>query len=311
MISRPTFLVGAERSGTTMFRLMLTHHPEIAWCTEFGCAVDWLPPSGWPNLETYYETLANDRIFLSHQFTIDKTLAYPELVDSFLRQEQQRTGKPVIGALVHRHFDRLPRIWPDARFIHMLRDGRDVARSCIGMGWAGNVWTGVERWIEAEQLWDRFVSTLTPDRWTEIRYENLVSNPVAELTRICQFLGVDYHPNMLSYAGATTYDKPDPKLIAQWRTKLSELEIRQVESRIANLLAARGYPLSGLPALEVSPAMQRRLRHQDYWARIQYRVKFLGPRLFVEDYIARHVGSKKWRARVKATVNAKVQAALK
>ena len=56
--------------------------------------------------------------------------------------------------------DRLTRIWPDARFIHLVRDPRDVARSVIPMGWAGNTWVGVERWMEAERLWDRVRSSL-------------------------------------------------------------------------------------------------------------------------------------------------------
>jgi hypothetical protein len=63
---------------------------------------------------------------------------------------------------VHRHYDRLLRLWPEARFIHLVRDPRDVASSCIGMGWAGNVWTGVTRWIEAERLWDEVRGDLAP-----------------------------------------------------------------------------------------------------------------------------------------------------
>ena len=143
MIGSPVFLVAAERSGTTMLRLMLStirRSPGAAT----GYAVNLMPESGgWPDLAAYREFLLTNRIFrLGHGFEIDPNLSYPELVNSFLEQLQRRTGKPIVGALVHRHFDRLLRIWPDARFIHLIRDGRDVARSCIGMGWAGSVWTG-------------------------------------------------------------------------------------------------------------------------------------------------------------------------
>src|SRR6185369_10561789 len=96
-------------------------------------------------------------------FTVDRSLSYPQLIDSFLQQQRARSNKPLVGATVHRHFDRLLRIWPVARFVHLVRDGRDVARSVIEMGWAGNLWTGCDRWIDAEQLWAKFSQMLPPD----------------------------------------------------------------------------------------------------------------------------------------------------
>jgi|GEM_PF-5624238 len=53
MISEPIFLVGSERSGTTVLRLMLAHHPQIAWCQEFEYAVDRVSDDGnFPNLKS-------------------------------------------------------------------------------------------------------------------------------------------------------------------------------------------------------------------------------------------------------------------
>ena len=117
---------------------MLGHHPEIAWQNGFELSTDMVSDDGdWPNLETYYERLTTGRIFLSSDFTIDRALTYPELVRDFLEQRRSREGKPRIGATVHRHFDRLLYLWPDAYFIHLIRDGRDVARSTIVMGCPG------------------------------------------------------------------------------------------------------------------------------------------------------------------------------
>ena len=304
LVSEPIFLVGAERSGTTVLRLMLAHHPQIAWCEEFEYAVDRIPDGGdWQRLDEYYQWLETHRIFQDSGFTIDRRLSYPQLVNSFLCQQRDRVGKPLIGATVHRHFDKLLWIWPNARFIHLIRDGRDVARSCIGMGWAGNVWTGVERWIEAELLWAKLSSMLPAQRQIEITYENLILDPVKVLTHLCDFIGIPYDQAMLSYAQATTYDVPDPSLIRQWRRKLSDREIQLVESRIANMLVSRGYELSGLPPLIVSSAIERKLRLQDSWARRRFRIQRNGLTLFLSDYLLRSLRLTQWQQLVQLKLN--------
>ena len=201
LIAQPLFLVGAERSGTTILRMMLDHHPQIAFFCEFEYAVQKVPDSqGWPELSQYYEFLETNRIFEAGQLTIDKGLDYRHLIDSFLRQKRDRDGKPLVGATVHYQFDRLLRIWPDARFIHICRDGRDVGRSVIEMGWAGNMYTAVQRWMEAEEVWSGMRRELSANRYIDIRYEVLVTEPEATLTRLCEFIGVPYDPAMLDYS---------------------------------------------------------------------------------------------------------------
>lgn len=310
----PCFLVGAERSGTTLLRQMLWGHPRIAWSSEFEYAVDYLPAGGgWPDLAAYHRALATHRVFRAHGHAIDPALDYPALVQSFLEQTRaQQGGRPVLGATVHRHFDRLRRIWPEARFIHMLRDGRDVARSVVARGWAGNMWTGIARWVEAERLWAAMEPTLEPGRFTQIRYEELVRAPEHELARLCAFLGVAYAPAMLQDPdGSRALRPPDPKLIGQWRTKLAPDEVRLAEARAGAMLAERGYEPSGLPPLEVTPATRRRLERQDYWFRVRHRWNNLGPRLFVENYLARRLGPDAWRAAVQNRINDRAQERLR
>ena len=65
VFSQPIFLVGAERSGTTLLRLMLDCHPHIAFHSEFEFVVDYFRDNSYPSLEDYYEHLATDRIFQS------------------------------------------------------------------------------------------------------------------------------------------------------------------------------------------------------------------------------------------------------
>jgi hypothetical protein len=312
LITQPIFLVGAERSGTTVLRLMLDHHPQLAWCNEFEYVVDRITASnGWPELEEYYKWLETHRIFQATGFTIDRSLNYPQLVNSFLCQKREARGKSLVGATVHRHFDQLLKIWPDARFIHLIRDGRDVARSCIPMGWAGNVWTGAERWLKAESLWTQLCQKLPAEQQIEITYEDLISNPINNLTRLCEFIGIPFDLAMLSYPQKTSYDFPNPNLICQWKSKMSKREIQLVESRISTMLLERGYQLSGLPLLTITSTMERRLNRQDWWFRVWFRVQKFGLLLFLSDYFSRKFGLIHWQKRIQLQLNEIVKAHLK
>lgn len=311
-ISEPTFLVGAERSGTTVLRLMLGHHPKIAWCSEFEYATDLISDQGqFPDLNRYYEWLETHRIFRATGFEIDRSLSYPELINSFLVQKQDIEAKKIVGATVHRHFDRVLKMWPDARFIHIIRDPRDVARSCLGMGWAGNVWFGVERWRQAEQLWNKVKQIVPESRRCELSYEELIAEPVLTLTRVCEFLGVPYDQEMFDYTKNSKYEFPDPKYIAQWKRKMSERDVQLVEKKIGNLLVERGYEPSGFPTIEVSPILEKRLKIQNWWGRLQGRVERLGWPLVIEYFVARKFGSKQWQKKVQLQVNEVYQSRLK
>jgi hypothetical protein len=158
------------------------------------------------------------------------------------------------------------------------------------MGWAGNVWTGVERWIAAERTWERLLRRLPKGHWIELHYESLIGNPEAELARICAFLGVSYARQMLDYPSSSTYSAPDPELTQQWKRKLSHHQVGLIETRVGELLVERGYEPSGLPALRVSKRAERRLRRQDRWAKMRFRVHRFGAVLVATDYLLRRLG---------------------
>ena len=294
----PILLVGCERSGTTMLRLMLDHHPQIAFRNEFEFTVDLVSETGWPPLCDYYEYLEHHRNFQDSGLEIDPTLDYPSLARDFLGQFQRRRGKPVVGATIHQRFDLALRIWPEARYIHLIRDGRDVARSVMKMGWAGNLWAASRRWIEAERIWDRLRGTLPPDRFIEVRYEELVADPPGELARLCEFAGVPYDPAMLAIDSDTTYESPDPKYSYQWRRNQSPADLGLVEASIGDLLEERGYEPSGHPRRRMTPGLRRRLLLQDRLGRARHRWQVLGPGLFLENFVARRLGWRSWRLRV-------------
>ncbi len=287
---QPAFIVGAVRSGTTLLRLMLDHHPQLAFHFEFEFAVDQISDEGlFPPLEEYHDYLSQHRIFQLSEAQIDPSLDYEQLVNSFLEQKRARDGKTFVGATVHHHLDHIHHLWPEARYIHLLRDGRDVARSCRVMGWAGNMHHAVQRWIEAEHTWERLCDQIPAERRLEVRYEDLIVQPEQTLTTLCKFLGTDFDEAIYEYADNSTYELPDAKLIEQWRRKLSDHEIQLAESRISDMLVERGYELSGLPLLEISPEKKRQLTKQDWLWRARFRKNRYGLPLFSIDYVARRL----------------------
>ncbi len=179
------------------------------------------------------------------------------------------------------------RIWPNARFIHIVRDGRDVARSQLELGWVGNVYTGVQAWIDAERLWEKVREVVPASRRIDLKYEDLVTDAEGELTRICDFLDLSYDPAMLRYNEDSTYDSPDPRLIAQWRRKLSRDAVRLAESRISEMLVERGYELSGHKPLKVSTLQERLIRIDDRRNRLAARRRLYGTSLFTAELLAR------------------------
>ena len=309
----PFFLIGAERSGTTLLRLMLNGHPLISWLNEFEYSVDQIVNNDiWPDIECYSDYLSTNRIFQSTGFTIDKKLNYPDLIKSFLSQKQERDAKPIVGATCHRHYDRLLRIFPRARFIYLLRDPRDVARSNIGMGWAGNVWKGVDRWVEAENLWENLKQNLRENiSYIEVRYENLISEPEATLSAICSFINVEYDSSMMSYPNYTTYSIPDPSLTEQWKRKMSIKEIELVESKIFDHMKKRGYaPHSTSPD---APSTVRKilLNIQDKIFRVRFKVQRFGLGLVLYDFISRKCRLKFLEKGIQIRINEKTKKFLK
>jgi hypothetical protein len=265
----------------------------------------------WPDLAEYYEHLEIHRIFQATGFEIDKTLTYPELVNSFLIQRSLTRGKPIVGATVHRHYDRLLRIWSNAKFLHIVRDPRDVAPSCVGMGWAGNVWSGVDRWIEAEELWEQVSSSIPSENKLEFSYSDLIENNQEILNQICEFVGVSYDEKMLTYPENTAYSLPDPKLVSQWRKKLSDREVQLIESKVGDLLERRGFQPSGLTPREPNffEALLLKSRGASYLFRC--RVEVFGLRLVLTEMLSRKLNLKALHRRQRLKMQAIQQTRIK
>ncbi len=301
-IEQPLFLVSAERSGSTLLRLMLDHHPQIAFDHEFDLAVALVSDAGdFPAINVFLDWLETVRGF---DYAIDASLSYLELVNSFLRQKWSASGfKPWIGATAHHHFHRFPYLWPNARFIHLIRDPRDVAQSVVDKGWAGNLFVGAQVWREAEDCWDRLTSQLRPGQAVEVRYEDLVQNPTKEVTRICHFIGVDFDEAMFRYTdSAPQYPPPDASLREQWTQRTSPRQIRQVEAQVADLMHRRGYAPHD-PHASISRLGQMLLTFESRVKCFQHRVRTFGLDLVLRDNLARRLGSHAWQRQLRQQIN--------
>jgi len=148
-----------------------------------------------------------------------------------------------------------------ARFIHVLRDGRDTWLSWRRWRWgpphpaeAGRLWA---EHVREKRRWGRE----HPDRYCELRYEDLLRQPEAELRRLCGFVGLDYSPDLLRFheqpyaadlANSRSHQKLgqplDPSNTGKWRQEMNPGEIAPFEHIARAELAAAGYPLATSPA---------------------------------------------------------------
>jgi hypothetical protein len=206
------FLVGAQRSGSTLLRVMLDHHPQVACLHEFNFALLAADEEGGhPDPETLRARLEADRQWRYAGLEFDPTLDYLAQLDAFLAQWRRRDGdgKPVVGFTLHFRYLLAHALWPEARFIHLVRDPRDVAISVVNAGWSGTTWHATARWLEAEREVDALAAVLPPGRLVRVRFEDLLQDLGGELARLCALLGVDYDPAMLDYTKDSNYRPPD------------------------------------------------------------------------------------------------------
>jgi hypothetical protein len=258
----------------------------------------------WSADRRYRAWLETHRIFQSSNYEVRPGLDYPQLLQDFLEQQRSREKVPFVGATVHRHFDRLMEIWPDARFIHLVRDPRDVARSVVKMGWAGNTWAGIEGWLESETLWRQVGKRVSDDRQCELRYEDFAAQPEAALRRITGFLGLTYEPSMLDFHLTTTYGPPDRRFTEQWRRTASRSEIAWVEMRAASQMEHLGYASSGLVHRSPGLMMCGFLNTQDYWNRVRFRIRRNGLALSITDWVSRFLRIDGWQRELRHRINA-------
>ena len=150
----------------------------------------------------------------------------------------------------------LANIFPGSRFICLVRDGRDVVKSMQKMHWYGPWFhDNTIEWVEAARHERRWVASGYDDQILRVRYEDLVTETETTLHRICEFLGEQYEPQMLSWQNNVDELIPQrerhvhQKLtrattrsdIERWKTEMTSREIFLTEAFIYRDLRRYGY----------------------------------------------------------------------
>lgn len=304
MEGEPTLLVGAEQSGTTLLRLMLDSHPEIAFAEEFDYAVEPITDDGrFPPISELSDHFELSRAFSTSGFKLDDTLDFPDLIEGFLRSRQRQKGALAVGATLHFGVAKALRLWPNAKLIHLVRDPRDVAPARVAEGLAGNVWHALDPWTRTEDEWASIEDQLDPAKVLTVQFSDLIGDYDSTLTTICRFIGVEYTSQMLDYAEDTDYQEPNASVAGDWRTSLSSNQVRLIETRVGDRLARLGFEPSGLQATEVGDRQQQWLMWEDRFGRVLRRVNHFGVRLTMADLMARKLGNDRHRRSVQLKLN--------
>jgi hypothetical protein len=287
------FVAGPLRSGSTLLTLMLDRHSSIKNPGEFDFLFDGFGDDGGlaaaqaMSSEVLDDFYSDHRGYLSSLERLGAAAPVPQRLQELVGR--YAVGVPCLALSIHRNFVSAHEIFPQARFIHLLRDARDCSKSAVAAGFAGNVYHGLEPWMNSEESWDRLLPRLRPDQYIEVRYEELVAEPQRVLAQICEFLGLTYEPQMLDLS-STTYEPPSPRFANQWRRGMGARDIALIEARVGSMMAARGYELVSSPPRRVSAWTRFWLRIQNTVSRHRMGLRTYGLSNWTQDVIARHLG---------------------
>lgn len=278
------FILASGRSGSTLLAAMLNMHPRIFVPVElFGLYSDL--PAALP----WYGDLRrefNRRLLLRDLGRIGQLAEFGVALDeaAFLRGLDAHgcglagvvrafyeallagSGKAVLGDKTPNHSPHLrqiERLFPAARIVHLVRDGRDCAASSIRSR------RGIHQRnvYELGRLWPRNNAAIadfgarSPERYHRIRYEDLIADVPRHLAALCEFLGESYHPEMVEF-GAGSFARENAARLGhhgnltrdvlrdnrgRWRTELTGAEAAVYESLAGEGLERFGYPLARAP----------------------------------------------------------------
>lgn len=282
---RPIFIVGAPRSGTTLLRYMLCSHPRIYIPPESNFIPRFFRrrPGAPMNRRQAIQVLAT--IFRQRLFIKDWQRSIPEptvfvdglpdltpatFLDTLYSQYASQYGAARWGdksPIYTGYMDLIAEIFPSAQFVHLIRDGRDVALSTIASykdRFYVDLYFAARTWRQRIRKAFESASRLDSARYHEVRYEQLAADPEGELRKICGFLGEEYLPAMTEPhkiaqqlhpsqgIHSATRQPPTTQSSGRWRKEMCGADQRLFQAVAGDLLNELGYGTVGLGDMSVA-----------------------------------------------------------
>jgi hypothetical protein len=292
-VIRPLLLLGVSRSGTTLLRVILDRSQGIAIPDEsffvpllarrHGRVID---------VGRFLDDVARLTVVREWGLTVDDVAARMragmpsgEAIAAIFEAYAEAAGKPRWGdktPLYMRHLGLLEELFPNAQYVHLIRDGRDAALSFLELpkGTYTRTWAHPTTTAQFACLWRKEVRDaralgrrVGPARYHEARYEELVADPESAVRGICAFAELPFEPAMLDYAGAVDVSaKPhQQRLLAppttgvrSWRDDLPAGDVAAFEAIAGELLPELGYELGS----DATPGARQALTRGWYDARL-------------------------------------------
>ncbi len=262
------FFVGCARSGTTLLRAIFTAHPEMAIPDEAHYVMQMLRKrdryerDGFAT-EVFLHDLLGHKLFPSwvlpeeivrESFHSEPPADYADAVRRVFSLYAKQLGKPRYGDKSPRNvlnLSLLAKTFPEAKFVHIIRDGRSVALSLLEMPWARpeSIVQAARYWRKRVQQGRRAGQALGSSRYHEIRYEALVEDPDSSVRSLCEFIDLPFDPAMLRYyehedlfsQQSKPSRTPPTKGLRDWRTQMSKKDLALFEVAAGDLLDELGY----------------------------------------------------------------------
>lgn len=285
MAGRPVFVVGCPRSGTTLVRLIVDSHPSLAIPPETRFLV---PVAGdarssdWTGREAAARLIAQPgfaRLGLAaelYEHAVAElrppdTASAIRLLFSLYATVNNKARWGEKTPIQVFYLPMLSSLFPDAQFLHVIRDGREVAASLAEMDWGPHSLLGAAFiWRSAVQKARRDGAILGRSRYMEMKLEQIVANTEAAAKAFCDFIGEPFDPAMLAYhetaaertsllyPGAhSNTTRPPTTGLRDWRAGRSDQELLALQVYLHDRLAEFGYPVGTFSARERAVGMAR------------------------------------------------------